>query len=428
MPEWLIRKVIGNTPVGWETVSADDVVYYQEGPGIRSYEYSNGGCRIINVRCVWEECIDLSDARFVSWELVEKQWKHFLISEGDILVTTSGTIGRVSRVGRQHLPLLMNTSVVRFKSLDPSILIDEYLLYFLQSNWFYKQLIFHTDGGIIQNVGPTHIKRTKFLLPPLPEQRKIAEILSVVDEAIENTDTIIKQTEQLKKGLMQKLFTEGIGHKRFRETKIGWIPEEWEIKPLGDLGDFFKGTSIAASEIVENGLPCIRYGDIYVQYENDNVVTHFSAFINSDTAEHSRRIYEGDILFAGTGETQEDIGKCVAYTITEEAYAGGDLIVFRPQKEHQLNSVFLSYCMNCGEVAKAKSRLGQGLSIFHIYSKNLKTLHVPIPSTSEQNKISEILLEFDNRIKTEQAHKAELKQIKKGLMQVLLTGQVRVKV
>ena len=148
---------------------------------------------------------------------------------------------------------------------------------------------------------------------------------------------------------------------RFKETKIGRIPEEWKVQPLGDLGEFFKGTSITKSEIVETGLPCIRYGDIYVQYENDNIVTHFSAFISKETAENSRRIYAGDILFAGTGETQEDIGKCVAYTIDEEAYAGGDLIVFSPKEEHELNSVFLSYCMNNGEVAKSKSRLGQGL-------------------------------------------------------------------
>ena len=208
---------------------------------------------------------------------------------------------------------------------------------------------------------------------------------------------------------------------RFKATKIGRIPEEWEIQPLGDLGDFFKGTSIKASEIVENGLPCIRYGDIYVQYENDNVVTHFSAFISRETAEHSRRIYAGDILFAGTGETQEDIGKCVAYTIDREAYAGGDLIVFRPKKEYQLNSVFLSYCMNCGEVAKSKSRLGQGLSIFHIYSINLKTLHVPLPPLPEQRKIAEILSTVDETIEKTDAIIQETQQLKKGLIQKLFT-------
>jgi len=301
-----------------------------------------------------------------------------------------------------------------------------FLYYMLISSM--PRLLRFQQGSTFLAVNRGNIDMHFIPLPPLPEQRKIAEILSTVDEAIEKTDAIIQETQQLKKGLMRKLFTEGVGHTRFKETKIGRIPEEWELKPLGSLGDFFKGTSIAASEIVENGLPCIRYGDIYVQYESDNVVTHFSAFISRDTAEHSRRIYEGDILFAGTGETQEDIGKCVAYTITEEAYAGGDLIVFRPQIERQLNSVFLSYCMSCGEVLKAKSRIGQGLSIFHIYSKNLKTLCVPLPSVSEQNKIAGIISGFDIKIKAEQTYKSELGQLKKGLMQVLLTGKVRVKV
>jgi len=306
--------------------------------------------------------------------------------------------------------------------------VDRCLPYFLYTYFQTLDLTTVSNPGPLPSINAQRINSMEMPLPPLPEQRKIAEILSTVDETIEKTDAIIQETKQLKKGLMQKLFTEGIGHTRFKETKIGRIPEEWEIKLLGNLGEFFKGTSIAASEIVENGLPCIRYGDIYVQYENDNVVTHFSAFISRETAEHSRRIHVGDILFAGTGETQEDIGKCVAYTIDEEAYAGGDLIVFRPKKEYQLNSLFLSYCMNCGEVAKAKMRLGQGLSIFHIYSKNLKTLCAPLPSVSEQHKIVEILSGFDITIKAEQTYKAELEQLKKGLMQVLLTGKVRVKV
>lgn len=273
-----------------------------------------------------------------------------------------------------------------------------------------------------------YLKQKRFPLPPLPEQRKITEILSTVDEAIEKTDAIIRETQQLKKGLMQKLLTEGIGHTRFKETAIGRIPEEWEITQLGDLGEFFKGKTITQSDIIATGLPCIRYGDIYVQYENDHIVTDFSAYISRETAKNGRRIYSGDILFAGTGETVEDIGKCVAYTRDDEAYAGGDLIVFRPEGKNQLNSIFLSYCLNNGEVAKWKSRLGQGLSIFHIYARNLKTLIVPVPSVNEQHKIAEIFCEVDAKIKTGQAFKSELEHLKKGLMQVLLTGKVRVKV
>jgi len=205
----------------------------------------------------------------------------------------------------------------------------------------------------------------------------------------------------------------------YQETKIGAIPEEWKLEQLGNIGDFFKGKTITKSEITETGFPCIRYGDIYVQYEFANTVTHFSAYIRKETAKIGRRLLKGDIIFAGTGETQEDIGKCVAYTRDEKAFAGGDLIVFRPNKDVGIDSEFLSYCLNTGEVANRKSRLGQGLSIFHIYSSHLQTLEVPLPPLPEQKKITDILSTLDNAIEKTDAIIEETKQLKKGLMQKL---------
>ena len=274
---------------------------------------------------------------------------------------------------------------------------------------------------------PRDLLRVNIPLPPLSEQQNIAEILSTVDKSIEKTDAIIKETRQLKKGLIQKLFTEGIGHTRFKETKIGSIPEAWEINRLNNFGEFLRGKSINKSEITESGFPCVRYGDIYVQYEFANTVTHFSAFIGKETADNGQRIKYGDIIFAGTGETQEDIGKCVAYVRDEKAYAGGDLFLFRPSNGISVNSEFLSYCLNSGEVGRLKSRLGQGLSIFHIYPIHVQVLEVPLPTIKEQNQIVKILSDVDAKIEKEEATKTELEQLKKGLMQVLLTGKVRVK-
>lgn len=203
----------------------------------------------------------------------------------------------------------------------------------------------------------------------------------------------------------------------YKETKIGTIPEVWEVRQLGSFGDFFKGKTITKSEITESGFPCIRYGDIYVQYEFANIVTHFSAYISKETAKNGRRLLKGDIIFAGTGETQEDIGKCVAYTRDDEAYAGGDLVVFRPKKDIGVDSEFLSSCLNTGEVAKRKSRLGQGLSVFHIYSSHLQTLEVPLPPLLEQKKITVILSTVDDAIEKTDTMIEETKQLKKGLMQ-----------
>ena len=418
---------IGRIPQEWTFAKLSEVVELRHGYQFRDYDFTKSGIAVVKIGNLIDGNLYLNDATFIDANRLS-DFDNYVVRNGDLLMSLTGNIGRVVEVKGLETPVLQNYRVGRF-SPRGNKMIKRYLKYALSSELLTKQINKFANQTAQANFGKKDLDKLSLFYPvPLPEQRKIAEILSTVDEAIEKTDAIINKTRQLKKGLMQKLFTEGIGHTRFKETRIGRIPEEWEIKPLGELGDFFKGTSIGANEIVEKGIPCIRYGDIYVEYENDSYVTRFSAFISEDTAKHSRKIETGDILFAGTGETQEDIGKCVAYTRGEEAYAGGDLIVFRPRKEYQLNSLFLAYCLNCGDVRKAKIRLGQGLSIFHIYSKHLKIVDVPIPLVSEQNKITEILSELDTKIETEQAFKSELEQLKKGLMQVLLTGKVRVKV
>src|SRR5713226_6776039 len=99
----------------WERVPLDEAVFMQEGPGIRSYEYQKGGYPMINVRGVQDGYIDLSTCNAANVELANGKWKHFQVDENDILFTISGSIGRTARVSKEHLPLLMNTSVVRFR-------------------------------------------------------------------------------------------------------------------------------------------------------------------------------------------------------------------------------------------------------------------------------------------------------------------------
>ena len=419
------------TPEGWESKAIGAISNIHRGMSWNADNVTDRpdiGIPVLRIPNVQNK-LSLDDLKYLS-DISEQDKVRYRVSRGYSIMV--GSNGNKDRVGNccyieQDMEFVFASFLLACSAKESND--NKYLFYLLTS--YPIQEAISSDAATstgLHNIGLKFIRKREVRVPPLPEQRKIAEILSTVDETIEKTDAIIEETQQLKKGLMQKLFTEGIGHTRLKETKIGRIPEEWEITQLGDLGEFFKGKTITQSDIIATGLPCIRYGDIYVQYENDHIVTDFSAYISRETAENGRRIYSGDILFAGTGETVEDIGKCVAYTRDDEAYAGGDLIVFRPEGKNQLNSIFLAYCLNSGEVARWKSRLGQGSSIFHIYAKTLKTLIVPVPSVNEQHKIAEIFYEVDTKIKAEKAFKAELEQLKKGLMQVLLTGKIRVKV
>ena len=206
----------------------------------------------------------------------------------------------------------------------------------------------------------------------------------------------------------------------YKKTKAGWIPEEWQAKPLGMFGVFSKGKGISNNEKKQTGYPCVTYGEIYTKY--NVIISNFYSFIDHDTAKKSKRIYQGDILFAGSGETLYDIGKCVAIESDEEAYAGGDIIIFMPNGE---NSVYLSYFLNSEYILKHRRKLGEGYSVVHIYNSGLKTLHVPLPLLPEQKKIAEILSTWDEAIEQTRKLIEAKKLYKKGFMQQLLTGKKR---
>lgn len=208
-----------------------------------------------------------------------------------------------------------------------------------------------------------------------------------------------------------------------KKTKLGWIPETWSIKSLDELGEFSKGKGIAKKDILEEGtegLPCVRYAEIYTRYHN--YTTSFKSRINKDSAQNSNPIEKGDILFASSGETLGDIGKSIAYLGNENAYAGGDTIILKQGKQ---DSQYLGYLLNNDIVRKQLFRFGQGHSVVHIYSSSLKKMLLPLPPLSEQQKIASILGSWDKAIALQEKLIAEKQKIKKGLMQQLLTGKKR---
>lgn len=209
----------------------------------------------------------------------------------------------------------------------------------------------------------------------------------------------------------------------YKKTKLGWIPEEWNLKSLDELGDFSKGKGIAKKDVLEDeteGVPCIRYAEIYTLYHyyTESLVSKISI----ESTEKSNPINYGDILFAGSGETLEDIGKSIAYLGNKTAYAGGDIIIL---KQNDQNSQYLGYLLNNDVVRNQLFKIGQGHSVVHIYSSGLKKVLVPLPPLPVQQKIASILNTWDKAIAAQEQLIAQKQELKKGLMQALLTGKKR---
>ena len=197
------------------------------------------------------------------------------------------------------------------------------------------------------------------------------------------------------------------------------LPSGWQEFKLKDIGFFLRGSGISKKDLSDTGTPAIRYGDIYTKY--NFVIKDISSYTNSKGTE----IKKGDILFTGSGETAEEIGKSVAFIDDYKALAGGDIIIFRPNID--LNSIFLSYILNFGKCRKDISIMGQGHTVVHIYASSLEILKVILPPLDEQKRIAEVLSLCDDVIEnlTELIEKKE--QYKKGVMQRLLSGEVRFK-
>jgi type I restriction enzyme M protein len=227
------KEVVSFAHQKWPMVELKDYVFLQEGPGIRSYEYdySENGYPIINVRCVQDGYIDLSGCKRVKPELANGQWNHFKVQEGDILFTTSGTIGRVAIVNAKNLPLLMNTSVVRFRTLDEEKLNNRFLYQILKSQKFVEELKTKATGIAQVNVGPSHLKEMLIPLPPLEVQKEIVEQIEVKQKAIDHAKAVIESLEKERRYFGQALKNlEGVewvelGNKDLFEIESGGTPD-----------------------------------------------------------------------------------------------------------------------------------------------------------------------------------------------------------
>jgi type I restriction enzyme S subunit len=207
----------------------------------------------------------------------------------------------------------------------------------------------------------------------------------------------------------------------YRQTDIGIIPMEWKITNLGELGGFSKGKGISKSQVTTDGLPCVRYGEIYTVH--DNVITEFYSFIHRGVARNSQRLKKNDILFAGSGETRDEIGKCAAFVHDIEAYAGGDIVILSPVFG---DSRFLGYLLNSPCIITQKASAGQGDAVVHISARHLSSIQIPLPPTiEEQEAIATALSDTDILIKNLEKVIEKKRSIKKGAMQELLTGKKR---
>jgi type I restriction enzyme S subunit len=281
---------------------------------------------------------------------------------------------------------------------------------------FYKFNMIHwrkyNEASGVPSLNAKTIENIKVTLPPFPEQRAIAEALSDVDGLLSGLDRLIAKKRDLKQATMQQLLT--------GQTRLPGFHGEWEVKRLGDVGKFIKGSGVTKDQTRTGSLACVRYGELYTHH--NDVIRGFYSWISPTVAKTAVQLEHGDILFAGSGETKEEIGKCAAFVSEIKAFAGGDIVILRPAHS---NSEFLGYYLNTSPISRQKASRGQGDAVVHISSAGLADVLCTLPPRLEQTAIASVLTAMDEELAGLERHRAKTAAVKQGMMQELLSGRIR---
>jgi type I restriction enzyme, S subunit len=416
--DWPIKKLadIGSTYGGLTNKSKED--------------FTEGNSKFITYKNIYNNTfINTNELESVRIDKDEKQNK---VKYGDVFFTgsseTPDEVGISSVLLEEVDDVYLNSFCFGFRFNDLKKTIPEFYGYYFRGPVFRNEVYPLAQGSTRFNLSKSEMVKLKVPVPPVKEQYKIAAIISSVDKAIEKTEAIIEQTEKVKKGLMQQLFTKGIGHTKFKKTEIGEIPEEWQIFALGDLcllgpqngvykekSEYGRGYQIVVlNDLYEN--------EYFIAKPLDNLIDL------SDKELSNYSLQEDDILVNRVSKQVEGVAKMTLFKLNNnKAVFESNMIRIRldTKKCLPLFCLFFShsdiYKKQIMKVAKVSSQTS-------ISQDGIKNIRVPVPPITEQYQIVSIIESIIQKEDKEKEKLNYLQKFKKGLMQVLLTGKVRVKV
>jgi len=424
---------IGRIPKEWKIARVSDLFIVKTGttPSTKVKEYWENGS--IN----WITPQDLSKLKNRIWiweserkitELALKKTNLSLLPEGSIILSTRAPVGYVAVL---KMPATFNQGCKGLIPKNPSSIVPEFYAYYLLK---IKPLLEAKSGGsTFKELSRKALEDLYVPFPPLEEQWGIAEVLSSVDQAIEAVDRLIQKLESVKKALMQELLTKGIGHKEFQETPIGKIPREWNVMKFEEVFDFQRGFSYRKRDLSEEPT-AIRFITIDdVEKEGGIKKDVEPSYLKEEIQIENRFILkEGDLLIANTDMSKGFIIGAPLYIdksiIEQGKYITYSMDLTKLLPKRKINTKFFFYFLSWSRIRKLMKTFAQGTNVLHLNHNLVKKMDVIVPPLEEQIRIADILKSVDDWIESETKRKEKLERLKRGLMELLLTGRVRVKV
>lgn len=392
---------IGMIPVDWEVYEIEDICKsIVRGPfggalkkeyfvdfGYKVYEQRNAIYQNVNIGRYYIDCDKFSAL------------KRFVINYKDFIVSCSGTIGRIYQIPKQYEKGIINQALLKL-TIDEMKCVNKYFYYVFISNEFQQKIIDSTQGGAMKNlVGMPIFKKTPFALPKsISEQTSIATALSDTDALIAAFDKKIAKKQQIKQGAMQQLLT---GKKRLQGFN-----GEWVEKKLGEVGKISMGQS--PSSLFYN---CERKGLPLIQGNAD--IENRQTIIRIYTSQVTKKCDIGDIILS----VRAPVGAVAKSTLA--ACIGRGVCAIKSENDYLFHYLIF--------IENDWGKYSKGSTFDSISSNELYEVILSIPvSELEQTAIAQILTDMDNEIAKLEKERDKYKEIKAGMMQVLLTGRVRV--
>ncbi|MBW8186571.1 restriction endonuclease subunit S [Shewanella nanhaiensis] len=424
-------------PEGWVQNKLGKYVGIQGGNAFKSEAFTEVGIPVVRISNIKKDgSINLNSSIFAN---EDASLSRFKVQYGDILIAMSGaTTGKVGRYTLNNYSYL-NQRVGRFFAKGSNDVSMDYIHQVTAKDSFVQSILIDAIGGAQPNISNQQIESIIALFPPLPEQQKIAAILTSVDEVIEKTQAQINKLKDLKTAMMQTLLTNGVGtkqgtgngecyipHTEFKDSPVGRIPKSWEVVTLRDVvidkglqtGPF--GSQLHAHEYVEKGIPVVMPKNM----KSNRVSSEGIAQITLEKAESlsKHRVLSGDILFSRRG----DIGR---FALIEDVNIGSicGTGCLKARLNDSMSSSFFAAYLTLEYVVEWLINNSVGQTMLNLNTSILAALPVLKPPLEEQNKIASLITSLDKNMTLKEKKLLSLKNTKKALMQDLLTGKVRVK-
>ena len=348
----------------------------------------------------------------------------------DVLINKDGANTGKSAVYRNspYKRASVNEHLFILRGLDEHL--DQlYLHYLLQSPGIKQTLKSRISGSAQPGLNSSFCHNFPIKTIPIPEQKKIASVLTSVDNVLENTQKQIDKLQDFKKATMNELLTKGINHRKFKDNKIHQgiserIPEGWHTYTIGELGKFYSGLTGKKSKDFGDGKPFITYTQVFSQNLSSRDKVNF---VKINDGEKQSQVKYGDILFTISSETPNEVGMTSVFLDSDwSPYLNSFCFGLRLLSKKHIYPRFAKYFFRGNKFRENIRPLAQGSTRYNLSKESLKQLSITIPPLQEQKKIASILTPIDEFVKCKQKKLQQTQSLKMSLIQDLLTGKVRV--